>query len=161
MEAVTMRLWSDAFGENEAVPVKFTKDGYNTSPPFGWDGLPDGTRELALLFEGVTPATHEPWVHWLVYKIPADAEDLPSGFKHAREPEEPMHVLQGSNGLGNIGYDGPSGTVGRTYRYRIRLFALDRAMDLEPGLDWKTFERAIKGHVLDQAELHARYERPG
>ncbi|TIN12098.1 hypothetical protein ACN2CC_03955 [Mesorhizobium muleiense] len=69
--------------------------------------------------------------------------------------------LQGSNGLGNIGYDGRSGTVGRTYRYRIRLFALDRTMDLEPGLDWKTFERAIKGHVLDQAELHARYERPG
>jgi phosphatidylethanolamine-binding protein (PEBP) family uncharacterized protein len=52
-EVVTMRVWSDAFGENEAIPVKFIKDGYNTSPPFRWGDLPDGTRELALVFEGV------------------------------------------------------------------------------------------------------------
>lgn len=156
-----MRLWSEAFGEGEAIPLDCTKDGENASPPFRWADLPDGTRELALLFEGVTPSTQEPWLHWLVYRIPPDTEGLPSGFKHKREPEEPMPILQGSNALGNVGYDGPLGTVGRTFRYRVRLLALDRPLDLEAGADKGVFEDAIKGHVLAQAELHAHYERPG
>ena len=155
-----MRLWSDAFGEGEAIPLEYTKDGDNTSPPFRWTDLPEGTRELALVFEGVTPATEEPWVHWLVYNIPANADGLPAGFQHKREPEAPMPVRQGSNGLGNVGYDGPQGTVGRTFRYRIRLLALDRAMELEPGLSKHEFERAVRGHVLGEAELHAVFERP-
>ena len=70
-----------------------------------------------------------------------------------------MPILQGRNSLGNIGYDGPQGTVGRTFRYRIRLLALDEPVQAEAGLDRLALERAIGGHVLDQAELHARYER--
>jgi phosphatidylethanolamine-binding protein (PEBP) family uncharacterized protein len=92
-------------------------------------------------------------------KIPAEAESLPQEFKHMREPEEPLHVLQGSNSLGNVGYDGPQGTIGRKFRYRIRLLALDDAVDAEPGLDKKGFEKIIKGHVLEEAELDASYER--
>lgn len=57
-----MRLWSDSFGEGAAIPVEYTKDLHNISPPFRWTDLPEGTRELALIFEGVTPATREPWV---------------------------------------------------------------------------------------------------
>jgi Raf kinase inhibitor-like YbhB/YbcL family protein len=154
-----MRLWSDGFGEGEEIPVRYTKDGDNISPPFGWSGLPGGTRELVLILEGVTPATHEPWVHWLVYQIAPDLEGLPKGFKHKREPQEPVHLMQGTNSLGNIGYDGPQGTVGRIFRYRIRLLALDTLLDLEPGLDRQQLEKAMAGHVLGEAELHGRYER--
>jgi Raf kinase inhibitor-like YbhB/YbcL family protein len=154
-----MRLWSDAFPEGGEIPLEYTKDGYNTSPPFRWADLPAGTREVALIFEGVTPATHKPWVHWLVYKIPPRVDGLPQGFKHMREPEGPLHVLQGSNSLGNVGYDGPQGTIGRKFRYRIRLLALDDPIDAQPGLDKKRFEEAVEGHVIEEAELHAVYER--
>ena len=155
-----MHLWSDAFEEGEAIPVEYAKDGDNSSPPFRWADLPARTRELALVFEGITPATREPWVHWLVYKIPANTDGLPSGFKHKREPDEPTPVLQGTNSLGNVGYDGPQGVVGRRLRYRIRLLALDLPTELRPGADKNEFENAIKGHVLDEAELRAYYERP-
>jgi Raf kinase inhibitor-like YbhB/YbcL family protein len=154
-----MRLWSEAFGDGEEIPLAHTKDGANISLPLRWADLPRGTKELALIFEGVTPATHEPWVHWLVYKIPANADGLPKGYKHMRGPDEPVPVLQGSNSLGNLGYDGPQGTVGRTFRYRIRLFALDTPLADRPGLDRKAFERAIAGHVLDEAELHTVHQR--
>ena len=154
-----MRLWSDAFPDGGEIPREYTKDGYNTSPPFRWADLPAGTRELALIFEGVTPATHEPWVHWLVYKIPPGVNGLPQGFKHMREPEKPLHVLQGSNSLGNIGYDGPQGTIGGKFRYRIRLLALDDPVGAQPGLDKKRFEEAVEGHVIEEAEVHAVYER--
>ena len=154
-----MRLWSDAFPDGGEIPLEYTKDGYNTSPPFRWADLPAGTRELALIFEGVTPATHEPWVHWLVYKIPPGVDGLTQGFKHMREPEEPLHVLQGSNSLGNVGYDGPQGTIGRKFRYRFRLLALDGPIDAQPGLDKKRFEEAVEGHVIEEAEVHTVYER--
>jgi Raf kinase inhibitor-like YbhB/YbcL family protein len=156
---VIVRLWSDAFDDGEEIPVQYTKDGNNTSPPLRWADLPRGTSELALIFEGITPATREPWTHWLVYKIPPDLGGLPSGFKHMREPEEPAPVLQGSNSLGNVGYDGPQGTLGRTFRYRILLLAVDAPLDARPGVARKEFEKAVDGHVLDQAELHTRYER--
>ena len=89
----------------------------------------------------------------------ADVEGLPEGFKHMREPEEPLHLLQGSNSLGNIGYDGPQGTRGRKFCYRIRLLALDEPMEAGPGLVKRRFEKAVEGHVLAEAELHAIYER--
>lgn len=154
-----MRLESDAFEDQGEFPVEYTKDGRNMSPPLRWSGLPSGTRELALTFENITPQTQEPYLHWLIYKIPADRDGLPEGLKHKRDPEEPAEALHGVNALGNVGYDGPLGTVNRTFRFRFRLYALDRPLDLGPGADKAAFECAIDGHVLDQAELTVRYER--
>ena len=87
-----MRLWSKAFRDGEQIPLEYTKDGWNKSPPLEWADAPRDTRELALIFEGITPGTQKPWVHWLVYNIPADARALPSGYKHKSEPEEPVPI---------------------------------------------------------------------
>jgi phosphatidylethanolamine-binding protein (PEBP) family uncharacterized protein len=71
-------------------------------------------------------------------------------------------VLHGRNSLGNVGYDGPLGTLGtlgRTIRYRLRLIALDQALDLAPGLDKPAFLEAASGHVLEEDDLTVSYER--
>ena len=153
-----MELRSEALRDGE-IPVRYSKDGENISPPLAWSGLPAGTRELALLFENITPQTQEPFVQWLVYKIPPDAGGLPEGYRHKRDPKEPVHVLQGENSLGNVGYDGPLGTLNRTIRYRFRLFALDAPLDLPPGIGKKDFLKASAGHVLDQSDLIVTYQR--
>jgi hypothetical protein len=154
-----MRLTSEAL-EGGQISVRYSKDGENLSPPLAWSDLPAGTRELALLFENITTRTKEPFVQWLVYKIPPDQGGLPEGYRHKRDPKEPVDVLHGRNALGNIGYDGPLGTLNRTIRYRFRLFALDRPLDLPPGLDKEAFLAAASGHVLEHADLIATYERP-
>jgi Raf kinase inhibitor-like YbhB/YbcL family protein len=153
-----MKLTSDALQDGR-IPVRYSKDGENLSPPLAWSDLPSGTKELALLFENVTPQTKEPFVQWLVYGIPPDSGGLPEGYKHKRDPKEPVDVLQGRNSLDNVGYDGPLGTLNRTIRYRFRLFALDAPLDLPPGIDKEAFERAISGHVLEQSDLIVTYER--
>jgi Raf kinase inhibitor-like YbhB/YbcL family protein len=153
-----MRLTSEAMPDGK-IPIRYSKDGENVSPPLAWSDLPAGTRELALLFENITPATKEPFVQWLVYKIPPDQRGLPEGFKHKRDPKEPVDVLHGRNALGNIGYDGPLGTLNRTIRYRFRLFALDRPLELSPGLDKEAFLAAASGNVLEQVDLIATSER--
>jgi Raf kinase inhibitor-like YbhB/YbcL family protein len=153
-----MRLTSEAL-KNGEVPVRYSKDGDNVSPPIEWSDLPANTVELALLFENITPQTQEPFVQWLVYKIPADADGLPEGYQHKRDPKEPLDVLQGRNALGNVGYDGPLGTLNRTIRFRFRLFALDAALDLPPGVDKEEFLQASAGHVLEHCDLISTYER--
>lgn len=69
-------------------------------------------------------------------------------------------MLQGVNGIGNVGYDGPLGTAGRTYRYRIRLLALDRTLNLPPGKDRDTVLAETENYIIAETELHAEYERP-
>jgi Raf kinase inhibitor-like YbhB/YbcL family protein len=154
-----MQLLSDAFEEGQQIPVRYTKDGDNISPPLRWKDLPQGTRALALFFENTTPQTKEPFLHWMLYGIPPEIGELPEGFKHKADPEEPPEVRHGRNAIGNVGYDGPLGSVGRTVRFRLRLCALDEPLDLPPGADEGTIARAMSGHVLDQAELTVIHER--
>jgi Raf kinase inhibitor-like YbhB/YbcL family protein len=154
-----MQLSSEAFAEGRQIPIRYTKDGSNISPPLTWSDLPANTKGLALLFENITPQTQEPFVQWLVYGIPPDQKGLPEGYKHKRDPKEPVDVLQGRNSLDNVGYDGPLGTLNRAIRYRFRLFALDAPLDLPPGRDKKAVLKAMENHVLDQAELVVIHER--
>ena len=153
-----MRLTSDAL-EDGQIPARYSKDGDNVSPPLAWSDLPANTEELALLLENITPQTKEPFVQWLVYKIPADTSGLPEGYQHKRDPKEPVGVLQGQNALGNVGYDGPLGTLNRSIRYRFRLLAFDAPLDLPPGVDKEGFLQASSGHVLEQSDLIVTYER--
>lgn len=155
-----MRLFSEALHDEEPIPLAYTKDGDNISPPLAWSDLPAGTKELALLFESITPATKEPFAQWLLYGIPPDRSGVPEGLKHKRDPEDPAEARHGRNDLGNLGYDGPQGSVGRTHRYRLRLLALDRPLDAGPGLDRAGLLEAASGHVLDEAALTVTYERP-
>jgi Raf kinase inhibitor-like YbhB/YbcL family protein len=155
-----MRIMSETFEDGGEFPLLYTRDGDGMSPPLSWSGLPSGTRELALMFENITPGTQEPFVQWLLYKIPPEPERLPEGLRHKRDPEEPAAALHGLNDIGNVRYDGPLGTVGRTHRYRFRLFALDRPLDVQAGLDKGALEEAIARHTLDHADLVVSYERP-
>jgi phosphatidylethanolamine-binding protein (PEBP) family uncharacterized protein len=71
-----MQLTSSAFDDGEQLPIRYTKDGDNLSPPLAWTDLPKSTRELVLFFENVTPRTKEPFLQWLLYGIPADLDGL-------------------------------------------------------------------------------------
>jgi Raf kinase inhibitor-like YbhB/YbcL family protein len=154
-----MRLTSSAFEDGQQLPLRYTKDGDNTSPPLAWADLPKGTSELALFFENVTPRTKEPFPQWLVYGIAAELDGLVEGFKHKRKPSKPGALRQGRNAVGNVGYDGPLGSVGRRVRFRFRLCALDEPLDLPPGADKAALTKAISGHVLAEADLNVVHER--
>lgn len=155
-----MDLKSSAFENGQRLPQKYSKEGEDCSPPLEWTGAPSEAREFALVFENTTPMTREPKLQWLAFGIPADQQGLAEGFQHQREPEEPAHIRQGTNGLGNVGYDGPLGTVGQASRFRFRLLALDQPLNLEARADEQTFWDSVSGHVVDEAVLETEWERP-
>ncbi|MEW6320444.1 MAG: YbhB/YbcL family Raf kinase inhibitor-like protein [Acidobacteriota bacterium] len=153
---------SPSLRAGEPIPAVFTADGRNISPALTWRGLPDGTRELALLFEDPDAPTPQPFVHWILYKIPATAAGVPEGVPI--DPEAPMPpgmgaAVQGTNGFRRPIYRGPAPPPGKVHHYRFILFALDTALDVGPGLTKAELLEAMEGHVIGRGELVATYER--
>jgi hypothetical protein len=152
-----MQLNSPAFADT--FPVKYSKDGENISPPFSWVDTPPQTAEFALFFENVAFAGRENFVHWLVYGIPASVGELPEGFKHTRDPKEPRDILQGLNGLGDIGYDGPAGTVGKRVKLRATLLAVEKPLNLPEGAGMESLMSTAEDKVVASSQIETVYER--
>jgi Raf kinase inhibitor-like YbhB/YbcL family protein len=122
------------------------------SPPFEWGELPEGTREVALICDDPDAPTERPFVHWAVYKIPADRTRLPVGG--AEEAPE------GRNDFGATSYGGCMPPRGRgVHHYHFKVYALYAEFDANPGLSKDELLAAIEGHVLDEGELVGTYER--
>jgi phosphatidylethanolamine-binding protein (PEBP) family uncharacterized protein len=93
---------SPAFKNGAPIPAEYTADGKNTSPAINWSNVPSGTRELALIMDDPDAPTPVPFVHWVVYKIPASATGLPAGVPPGAKIESgpAAGAIQGVAGLG-------------------------------------------------------------
>jgi Raf kinase inhibitor-like YbhB/YbcL family protein len=149
-----MQLTSDAFTNNDAIPVRFTARGGNFSPPLAWSEPPAGTKCFALVC--IDPdAPRGTFTHWVIFNIPANARALKEGI-----PPKPMLLdgeIQGSNDLGDLGYTGPDPPAGKPHRYFFKLFALDTTFDFPPGIAHAELRARTPGHVLAEAQLIGTY----
>jgi hypothetical protein len=68
-------LKSEWFPDGGEMPVRCAGKGVGAdiSPPLGWDGVPDGTKELALIMEDSDAPLPRPFVHLIVYGIPGES----------------------------------------------------------------------------------------
>jgi Raf kinase inhibitor-like YbhB/YbcL family protein len=157
---MSVQVTSEAFAPAQSIPSKFTADGRNVSPSLRWARLPPGTKELALIVEDPDAPRPEPFVHWVVYKIPATADGLPEGVPNQARLTTVAGALQGKNSFEKIGYGGPAPPPGHgTHHYHFRLYALDQPLGVQAGLDKKSLLAAMSGHILDEGDLVGIYER--
>jgi len=152
-----MKLESSAFSPEGTIPIKYSCDGEDISPPLSWQGVPEGTQSLALICDD-SDAPGMTFVHWLIYNLPTEVQQLPENVPNRERLES--GALQGENNFGKVGYGGPC-PPGGTHRYFFRLYALDGMLDLGAGISRDRLERAMEGHILAQAELMGRYSRAG
>jgi Raf kinase inhibitor-like YbhB/YbcL family protein len=155
---MTIQITSSAFRQGQPIPKKYTGEGADVSPPLAWSNLPAGTKELALICDD-PDAPNGDWVHWVIYKIPAEAKGLPEGVPQTPTLKEPAGALQGENSWPSTGYRGPKPPPGKVHHYYFKLFALDAPLRAEPGLDKRGLLAFIKGHELGKGELMGTYER--
>lgn len=153
---MSFELTSTAFEEGQHIPIDYTADGRNVSPPLKWTDPPKGTVCLALVCED-PDAPRGTWCHWIVTNIPAESRELSEAFP--RDPILPNGTAQGKNDFGNVGYDGPAPPRGKAHRYFFRLYALNRMLDVRPDTEREAFLRAVKGHVRAEAHLMGTYGR--
>jgi len=155
-----LSLQSSAFAPGATVPKRYTGDGEDISPPLNWSVVPATTKELALIVDDPNAPTPQPWVHWVIYKIPVSSTGLAENIAKTPSPATPSGAVQGTNSWGRIGYGGPSPPKGHgLHHYHFKLFALDAALNLVSGLDKAGLLSAMKGHILAQGELVGTYQR--
>ncbi len=148
---MSLTVTSSAFSRGGAIPKKHTCDGADVSPALAWSGTPEATKELALLCED-PDAPGGTFIHWVAWDIPAGGGRLAEG---ASGPP----LKGGTNGFGSRGYRGPCPPRGKPHRYFFHLFALDAPLRLAPGASADELRRAMKGHILGEAELLGTYGR--
>jgi len=147
-----MTLSSSAFEPGRPIPKKYTGEGPDVSPPLAWSGVPKGTRELALICDDPDAPRPKPWVHWVVYGLPADLAGLKEG--------QGGGGIGGATDFGHTRYGGPMPPPGHgVHRYYFRLYALDAPLEKAPGWTKERLLSEMKGHVLETAELMGTYER--
>ncbi len=157
---MALKIVSSAFGDHQPIPRHYTGDGKDESPAVNWSGIPSGTKELALIMDDPDAPTTEPWVHWVLYKIPPETTGLPQGVAVSGALSAPAGSMQGRNSWNKTGYGGPAPPRGHgVHHYYFKLYALDTALDAAPGLSKDELLERIEGHVLEEAELVGTYQR--
>ncbi len=160
--AVRMKLSSTAFKEGEAIPRRFTGEGDDLSPPLTWTDAPPGARQFALIMDDPDAPTAQPWVHWVIYGLPAETNSLPEGLPRKARPTTQPTVRQGPNSFSrdNLGYRGPMPPPGHgVHHYHFRLYALDSQVADKPDMTKEQLLAAMNGHILATCELVGTYER--
>jgi Raf kinase inhibitor-like YbhB/YbcL family protein len=154
---------SPVLKEGEPIPKDYTADGKNVSPPITWSGVPAAAKELALICEDPVAPTPQPFVHWVVYKIPPTAKGLPEGMPiddTTKMPSELSGTIQGLSGFRRPIWRGPAPPKpGVTHRYHFIVYALDTVLDVPAGLNKTQLLDAMKGHIIGQGQLVATYTR--
>jgi Raf kinase inhibitor-like YbhB/YbcL family protein len=153
---MTILISSSVFSEGGTIPLKYTCDGEDISPPLSWSGVPENAKSLALIADD-PDAPLGTWVHWVLYNMPASSAGLPEGV-----PVEQVIGgigTQGNNSSRKNGYSGPCPPKGAPHRYYFKLYALDIELDLAPGVSKADLEKAMQGHILAQGQLMGKYGR--
>ena len=146
--ASSISISSQAFQAGGDIPAKFTCNGTNVSPELQISAIPNDTKSLVLIVDD-PDAPRGLFTHWIVWNIDPKTTRV-------AENSAPAGGVQGTNDFGKRNYGGPCPPSG-THRYFFKIFALDTKLELKPSAPRTELDAAIRGHVLAQGELMARY----
>ena len=142
-----LQLTSNAFSHGGEIPRKYGYKNGNEKPPLTINGVPEGTKSLALIMDDpdAMGAVGKIWVHWVAWNIDPTKTEL-----------ELAKSTEGMTDFGEVGYGGPA-PPDKMHTYVFKLYALDSELDL-PGKSTKAdVEKAMEGHIIEQTQLTGTY----
>ena len=142
----TLKISSPAFEDKGHIPVLYTCDGKNVSPPLHIDSIDENAVSLAIIVEDPDAPLHT-WLHWLVWNIP---------ITHHLE-ENTNKGVTGMNDFKESSYSGPCPMSG-SHRYVWKVYALDHTLKLKKGSTRKELDLAMSGHIIGYGELSGIYK---
>ena len=147
LSQASLTVKSVAFANKHYIPLKYTCDGVNVNPGFVIEGIPSGTKSLALIMDD-TESPNGEFTHWVMWNIPPK--------KYILENSAPG--IQGQNSMEKNSYYGPCPPNG-LHTYHFKVYALDTKLDLPVSSDKKALLAVINGHILANGELIGLYYR--
>ena len=140
-----LKLTSSAFSDGNPIPRECGYKNGNKEPPLTISGKPEGTKSLVLIMDDpdAMAAVGKVWVHWVAWNIDPTKTELEKS-------------TEGMTDFGEVGYGGPA-PPDKTHTYVFKLYALDSKLDL-PDKSTKVYvEKAMEGHIIEQAQLTGTY----
>ena len=159
-----IKVTSSVFNQGKPIPVEYTGQGDNISPPIFWGVYPKETVSIAIICDDpdAKEVVGKTFVHWVIFNIPVEYKGLSKNIPKTREPRTASmikNVRQGVNDFGNIGYGGPMPPTGKKHRYFFKVYAIDIFFKLEAGATKENLLTAMKNHVLAYGEWMGPYKR--
>jgi len=150
-----LEVTTPAFRDGESIPAKHTCEGDDVSPALSWQGLPEGTKSVAVFCHDPDAPLVKPgaygFTHWLIYNLPAGISGLDEGTTEGDV---------GVNDAGNSGYNGPAPPPGHgLHRYFFWVLALDQELNLQAGLTLEQFLEKVEPHLLGMNRMMGSYRR--
>ena len=149
-----LKLTSPAFSDGGEIPRECGYKNGNRAPRLKWnslDAFPAGglPTSFALIMDDpdAMEAVGKVWVHWVVWNIPPKQDKLGAGIVDGAE---------GMTDFGEVGYGGPA-PPDKRHTYVFKLYALDSELDLPDKSTKADVEKAMEGHILEQATLTGTY----
>jgi Raf kinase inhibitor-like YbhB/YbcL family protein len=148
--AEPLTITSPAFADGAPIPVRFSCQGDNITPPLAWSA-PSGAAELALVVDD-PDAVGGLYVHWIVTGIAPGSGSTSDG-------QTPANGRSLPNSGGQAGYFGPCPPAGTgTHHYRFTLYQLPAALELPPGSGGVQAAQAIAQAATAQARLTGTFQ---
>lgn len=142
------------FENGGEIPVKYTCDGADISPPLFIEGLRSDVKSLVIICED--PDAPVTFTHWIAWNV-EPASEIPENIPKVEEVSQPR-MVQGKNDFGKIGYNGPCPPSGK-HRYFFKVYALDTVLDFTKKFTKNELLKAIEGHILQYGEIYGVYGR--
>ncbi|MCO6173868.1 YbhB/YbcL family Raf kinase inhibitor-like protein [Flavobacterium sp. NRK F10] len=139
----------------------FGCSGNNQSPQLSWKNAPQGTKSFAVTMYDPDAPTGSGFWHWVVFDIPANANELVPNAGNATLNLTPKGAIQSVTDYGIKGFGGPCPPEGHgLHQYIITVYALKTD---KLGLD-ENANPAIVGfylwnNTLAKASIVTYYQR--
>lgn len=149
---MTFVIKTTSFNHEAIIPIKYTCEGEDVSPPLEWRGSPNNTKSFVLIMDD-PDAVLGTWTHWIIYNIPNDIKSLPEDIIFLPNPAK-----FGQNSWGKEIYSGPCPPSGE-HRYYFKLYALNSYIEPQDKVNRINVEQLIKPYILAETILMGRYEK--
>lgn len=138
-------FWSPAFGMGGAIPVDYTCQGTDHSPPLAWKDVPEGTESFAIV---VVDQDAGNFGHWGIYDIPATVTSLEEGVSpNGGIPAGSSELI---NGFLQRGYGGPCPPEEHQYAFTLVAIAVP-SLDITP---YDTFDDLLEEAAAQALDYH-------
>lgn len=145
------------FAYDGSIPVRYTADGDNVSPPLELNNLHARAQAIVIIMDA-PDMPRGTFTHWLIWNIPAAKSKIPAGIPTLERVQSLGNACQGRNDFGNLGYNGPTPTGG-LHVYNFKVYTLEKKLDLYPGVYKQQLLEAMSEHLLQKGLLRSTYDR--
>jgi phosphatidylethanolamine-binding protein (PEBP) family uncharacterized protein len=169
--APTLDVSSPDFASGEELPRSATAHGMGDPPVLVVRNVPPNAKSVAVICESADSPTLEPFVHWLLYRLP--------GHDLTIDSDAIATAHEGKNSKLQIGWAPVNPPHGHgLHHYHFQVFALDTSMPgtpqdtalpveaywpstgVEAGAGRRELVESMRGHVLAWGEIVGTYEQP-